>query len=194
LLSDETQRQEAERHEAEIDDFLDIVDVVDLHNAFVNGRCVASNLDNLPKYGPEEMNLASIVERQLRTETTVKDMATAIEHISTNHSAVTCTPDIEATSHLVGELQQKLELFSSSVCARIDHLSTVCSTACSRPTTTSPSGTHQPPPPDVIGRRTNLIIFGVKEDRDNSVWHKAVDDIMNFVTGHHIEKVSISLD
>jgi len=96
-------------HEAQIDDILNMFDVVDLQDASVNGKFVASNLDKLPKNGPELINLASIVERQVRTEATVTDMATAIEHIATNRSAFDCTPDIEATTCLVVELQQKLD-------------------------------------------------------------------------------------
>jgi hypothetical protein len=100
-------------HEAEIDDILNIFDVLDLQNAPVDGKFVALNLDNIPKYGPEEINLASIVERQLRTEATVTDMTAAVEQIAANRLATACTPDLEATTRLVVELQQKLEVLLS---------------------------------------------------------------------------------
>ena len=151
-------------HEAEVDDILNIFDVLDLQNILVNCKFVASNLDNIPKFGPEEVNLASIVERQLRTEATVTDMVSAVEQIATDRSGITCNPDIEATTRLVVELQQKLETFSSSVWARIDHLSTVCS---SLNTTSSSSSSRQPTRQlDDIDHKSNLIIFGVQEDRD----------------------------
>ena len=41
-------------HEAEIDDILNTFDVLDLQNILVDRKFVTSNLDNLPKYGPEE--------------------------------------------------------------------------------------------------------------------------------------------
>jgi hypothetical protein len=66
-------------HEAEIDDILNIFDVLDVQNVLFGKKFVASNLDNIPKYGPEEINLAAVVERQLRTEIRVTDMAAAVE-------------------------------------------------------------------------------------------------------------------
>ena len=40
--------------EAELDDISNIFDVLDLQGSFVNCKFVAFNLENLPKYGPEE--------------------------------------------------------------------------------------------------------------------------------------------
>lgn len=183
-------------HEAEVDDILNILDIVDLGEDSAGAKFVASNLDNIPKYGPEETNLASIVERQLRTEVAVADMAAAVEHVAANRPGAAYIPDIEATNRLVTELQQKLETFSSSVCARIDQLNNVCNTVCSRANTantaSSSSSQHSPQTAaDNFDRRPNLIIFGIKEDRDPTVWRKATEDVLKFVAGRQIDIVDI---
>jgi hypothetical protein len=115
-------------HEAEIEDIINIFDALDLQHAFTSCKFVASDLDKLPKYGPEEMNLACVVDRQLRTEASVKDMAAAVEQLSATMSRPVNTNgiDIESTFHLVDQLQQKLDTFSSSVCDRLDHLNGLC--------------------------------------------------------------------
>jgi len=40
---------------------------------------------------------------------------------------------------------------------------------------------------DIIDRKSNLIIFDVAEDRDIAVWHRAVEDILNFVVDRHVD-------
>ena len=54
-------------------DILNMFDILGLQGVFVSCTFVTSNLDNVPKYG------SSVVERQLRTAASVKDMATATE-------------------------------------------------------------------------------------------------------------------
>ena len=177
-------------HEAEIEDILNMFDVLDIQSAFANCKFVASDLDKLPKYGPEELNLASVVDRQLRTEESVKNVAAAVEQLTAtvNHANNTSGLNIESTSHLVDQLQEKLDSFSSSVCGRIDHLNDVCSRLNAAKSSSVCPPTRQPEEAD---RRPNLVIFGVAEDRDASAWHTAVDNILSFVIGHHVDVVDM---
>ena len=121
------------------------------------------------------------MERLLLTEATFKDMTAAVEQIAAN-----CT-----NSQLgLADMQEKLETFSSSVCSRLDRLQSLCGT--SRPSNSSPSTvTHQPlrhqSKVDSIDRKANLIIFGVVEDRDISVWQREVDDILKFIVDRHVD-------
>jgi hypothetical protein len=39
-------------HEAEIDDVLNLIEILDLQSEFGRMKFVASDLDNLPKFGP----------------------------------------------------------------------------------------------------------------------------------------------
>ena len=140
--------------------------------------------------GRKRINLAAVVERQLRTEASVKDMAAAVDLIAASHSNTTLDPNIAATSRLVTELQMKLDSFSSSISARLDHLSSVCS----KPTTVSSISPHQSATNMQLGdidRKSNLIIFGVEEDRDISVWHNTVDHILHFVAGRQVDVVDM---
>jgi hypothetical protein len=66
-------------HEAEIDDILGMFDFLDTTKAFGNHLFAARNLDNLPKFGPEEMNLAAIVDRQVHMEVSIQNVSAAVE-------------------------------------------------------------------------------------------------------------------
>jgi hypothetical protein len=178
---------------------------------------VASDLDNLPKFGPEEINIAAVVNRQARvdasvqdiackvnelatnqerflmTETSFKDMTTAVEQIAANCTNTHLDLNVEPISRLVVEMQEKLETFSSSVCSRLDRLNSLCSASVSRPPSNLSPGavTHQPlrqpAEVDIVDRKSNLIIFGVAEDRDLSVWHGEVDAILKFVVDRQVD-------
>jgi len=74
-------------HEAEINDIIAACDVLDLQKNLDNLRFVFANLANNPKYSLEEINLAVVVDRQVKTKTTIKDMTAAVEYLAMNMMA-----------------------------------------------------------------------------------------------------------
>jgi hypothetical protein len=56
----------------------------------------------------------------------------------------------------------------------------------------SSDNTRIPPSSSVsIDRSLNLIVFGVKEDRNADVWRRRVDDVLIYVTGKSIDVVDL---
>jgi len=53
-------------HEAELDDVLGLFEVADAKSALHGRIFVVSDLDRLPKFGPEEINLGVVVDRQAK--------------------------------------------------------------------------------------------------------------------------------
>jgi hypothetical protein len=80
-------------------------------------------------------------------------------------------------------MQQKLDTFASSVFARLDHLSAVCNSSLSSSSSQGKAALQ----PDNIDRSLNIVLFGVPEERDVSVWRRNVDDILHYVTGHNVD-------
>jgi len=143
LVADQRSSLTRASHEAEFDEILNLIDILDSQSEFIRLKVVASNLDNLPKFGPEEINIAAVVgqarveasvqdilsrvhdlvtnqERLLLIESAIKDMAAAVEQIAANSASH--DPDIAPTSRLVVELQGKLETFSSFDCSLTVHI------------------------------------------------------------------------
>lgn len=176
-------------HEAEFDDIIALFDTLDLQNVLCSCIFVASDLDHLPKFGPEEINIASVVEKQLRTEATIKDLSSAIEQLAANRvtTNVTDAALIEDTAHQLTGLQVKLESFSSSVFSRLDHLDAVCGCGVGATKVTQQPTTSA----DVYDRRNNIVIFGIKEHQNASVWHVKVKEILHCVTGRQVDVVDI---
>ena len=53
--------------------------IMDAQQALDAFLFVSSDITRIPKYGPEEINLGAVVERQLRVETVVVNLATTVE-------------------------------------------------------------------------------------------------------------------
>ena len=170
-------------HEAEMDDLIAIFDILDLQEALKGYIFVAVNLDNLPKFGPEEINVAVVVERQVRTEAAISAMAASIDLLSTSCTVASYSAEAESMTRRLDDMQLKLEQFNSSVSARLDQLSMVCSQSLSSVSRQSLA------PPEVLDRKMNIVIFGVQEDRDASIWRHSVDEILTYVTGHTVDIV-----
>ena len=64
-------------------------------------------------------------------------------------------------------MHQKLDAFSQSVAARLDHLNTVCGNSLNVSVShDNNNGIHNTIQSDNVDRKMNFIIFGVKEIRD----------------------------
>jgi hypothetical protein len=91
---------------------------------------VAAKLDALPKFGPEEPNVAAVVDRQVHTDATNKDLSDTVQQLVAMQASVSTAALDSAAHHViqstVPDMQQKLDSFASSVFARLDHLNTVC--------------------------------------------------------------------
>ena len=68
--------------EAEVDDIIGISDVFDTEGLLSNTTFVAANLDALPKFGPEEINIDAVVDRQVCTESSLRDVSAAVQQRS----------------------------------------------------------------------------------------------------------------
>jgi hypothetical protein len=117
-------------------------------------------------------------------------MAAAIDQMKISQATGGGLTNIDVTSRQVIELQQKLETFSSSVCARLDHLNAVCSNSLSA---AASSCSQQPVSilPDDADRKLNIVIFGVTEEKDATLWHKSVNEVLRFVSGHDVDIVDM---
>lgn len=190
FLSDRRNSSSRPAQDAEVDDIIGIFDTLDLLGGLGGVSFVAVNLDSLPKFGPEELNLAAVVDRQARTDCAIKDLTTTVQQLAATQVSPTSSSDPSA-QHAIQEatadMQQKLDAFATSVYARLDHLSAVCNTSLS--STSQQANVAQQS--DNTDRRLNIVLFGVPEERDVSVWRRKVDDILRYITDHNVDVVDV---
>jgi len=175
-----------EAHEAEIEDIIGMFDLLDTSNVLSDHKFVAMKLDNLPKYGPEEINPAALVERQVRTEATVKDIAATVEQLY-SRSTIDESASVRKLDSMLCDMQQKVDSFQTSVCTTLNNLQL----ACSRSTDVISSRGSTGAQAHVVDRAQNIVMFGIKEDRDMSIWRSNVDEVLQFVVGHAVDVVDM---
>ena len=66
-------------HEAELDDIVGMLDAVDTMHALQGYLFVAANLQAMPKYGPEEINLAVVADRQVKMDGAINELSSAVK-------------------------------------------------------------------------------------------------------------------
>jgi hypothetical protein len=84
------------------------------------------------------------------------------------------------------DIQAKLDSFVFSVTTRLDHVQSVFQSSLNT-STHRDDKMHQ----DEIDRRSNVIIFGVPEDREAATWRRSADDILQFVCNRSVDIVDI---
>lgn len=172
LISDRRGSAARPAHEAEIDDIIGIMELLDASNAISQVSFVAANLDILPKYGPEELNVAEVVERQVRVEQSIKEISTIQQSQQT----------------LFTDFQNKLDSFTLSVNASLEKLNQANFQALNRPKTPPPVVTQSPTVGrPVIDRSHNIIVFGIEENTDPTSWRQKVDSALEFLLGGKVD-------
>jgi len=155
---------------------------------------LASDFKQLPKYGPEELNIAVVVDRQVQMEQSISNLSSAIQNMSVSTGSALCdvaTRDaIDAVSR---NMQQQLKDYDTATSARLDQLSAVCTqlvqnvesvaARCKPPPVSSPLAQNRPTRPTVTSddRVNNIVMFGIPEDPSLIIWRKTVEDALRHV-------------
>jgi len=146
---------------------------------------VASDLKLMPKYGPDEINIAVVVDRQLKMEASIQSILTYIQHLSDTSSVVAAISDV--VSGLVDDvsidMKKQLLDFNNEINVLLNQLSAVGSQLAQNVQEVAkcsciPSSLLSLVPASSDNRALNLAIFGVPEDRVATVWRKTVDDAL----------------
>jgi len=173
-------------HEAEVEDVIAILDIVDTKNGLSDYVFVASNLHLMPKYGPEEINLAVVVDRQVHMDVAIANLSASVEQLTTRSPSAGSSSVVQQSIKSVScDLQQQLCAFNDAIGARLDHLNSVCTKLAENAATRNV--VHSSPRVERQGhdidRSMNIMVFGVAENKDVRVWRCTVDRALQFVAG-----------
>jgi len=166
--------------EAEIDDIVGLFDILDRSGHLNDVKFAACNYDRLPSYGPEDINECAIADRQSRLEAAIATMSANIDLLALNQPAV-CD-----TTHFVEMFDKKLTESTQMIQDQLSQLAATCaqimvSSSSSGGPTPSDGRTHP------VDRTRNIVISGIAEDRNSSVWRSKVADALFAAAGHHIQ-------
>ena len=176
-----------------------MLDVVDCKDLLKHCSFAASDLQRLPGYSPESVNICSMIDNHVKLDAKVDQLACSLEELSKTsklssgqqQSDLTCSDTLyikECMSALKLKLDEldtaKLSVDLKNVEVKLDELHTLISSEAiksreARNTRPATAGSG-------VDRSQNLIIHGIKEDRDSVVWRIKVDDILEYVAGRAV--------
>jgi len=175
-------------HDVEVEDIIGMADYLDQRSKLHQVKFVAANLDRLPKYGPEEVNICAIADNQAVLDGKVAQLHDRVEELAHVNSS---TQDIcQAVSLVQVSVNDTVQKALDSVQAQVSDLANVCSqlTNCSVSKHASPivlAGRSTVKPKPDIDRSRNVIIFGVNEVDDGS-WHETVLNALTTAAGRDV--------
>ena len=162
--------------EAEVDDILGIFDTADGQLVLDNYLCVSSNLNQLPKYGPEELNIGAVVDRQVRIESRVDAVNARIDQM-----AMISVPD-DNTVFATATVQSRFESIHCAITEQLNKLTLVCDQLLAASSTVQSA-----PDRETRDRSMNVFMFGIPEHRDVSFWQQSVMDAIQHVAGRTVD-------
>lgn len=182
---------------AEIDDIVGACDYLDKIDVLKEVQFVACKLDRLPKCGPEELNLYSLGECQISLDNRLTALQQVVSDIDLSCRENT---DTSKVCQRIDTLASRLDQFDTQISTHLDHVQQICSKAVNHvqqiSTRTIESIAANPtlqahPKPDHSDRSMNVILFGIKEDKDFNIWRAKVDEVFQKIAGRTIESVDM---
>ena len=141
-------------HDAEAEDITGLFEVI----AFA-----AVNHDRVPRYGPEEINICAVMNRQSQADTKIEQLSQQVEHI-TQSGAENATA-ISANIKLMEELNAKLLTLKDHIDTQLLHLDRP--QLASATSVASPISAHRKDEQIMSndGSR-NVVVTGITEDKN----------------------------
>jgi hypothetical protein len=189
------QSQLRSAHDAETEDIIAIFTALDNLDVLKTYQFVAANFDRLPKYGPEELNICSIADRQSRLDYDIQALAHSVED-----------------ARISANIGDQLEGYTATLRDHIDKLSAACDKVLAVAATALPSpaavdinsSRRSRPQPQILSAtgssptesaaapavksdtRCNVIISGVAENRNPAEWSKTVANALGTAAGREV--------
>lgn len=177
-------------HEAELDDIIGLFDFLDGQSALGAIKFHSTALDRLPGvYGPEDINIAVIADRQVRIDAKVEQLASSVADSMIDNNAFS-VQSISDITQSVDKLNCRFIELSDGLQYQMKALSETCQQLAAS-VRKAPSLPPSPHPPSArngeVDRSKNVVINGVPENQDSRIWLDSVAEVLKVITGNNIE-------
>ena len=173
-------------HEAELEDIVSAFDHIDANNNLNRITFAAVNLSRVPSYGPEEVNICSISDKQIQMSKTVEQLSHTLDALRSEPMKVS-PDDIRDDVKACLKSIEKVEVSVAATQNKIDDIGKMSMQlqkmigSMQHSTTTTVRGAGD------VDRSCNIIIYGINESRDPSVWHNTVLRSLESAAGRAVD-------
>jgi hypothetical protein len=171
-------------HDAEVEDILCMLELLDNGNVLHRNQFTAMSLDRLPRYGPNEINICAVVDRQLNTDKDLAEMKDKLTSFSTDMASF---PNMSSHSLMISD---QLKPVTDMIQVQLDQLALMCNkmneslkAKAITPITANNMQTKSP----LIDRSMNVVLTGVAENRNATTWRDVAAQALKHAAGVQID-------
>ena len=174
--------------DAEVDDIIHLFDVLDSCDSLKELQFAALSYDRLPKYGPEEINVCTVVDKQIHTDSKLIELCAKVDSLSADPgslatiSSTISDSDINKISNSFGN---QLQASTRTIQDQLTQLTAVCNQLSGLSQSSSSVG-HQLKDRQ-LDRSRNIVVTGVAEDRNDKVWRSNVVAVLQVAAGRDVQ-------
>ena len=175
-------------HEAEIDDILGMLDLLDNLNVLSQIQFVAVSIDRIPRYGPNEINICTVVDRQICVDQELTEIKNILHDETTKYSNQVA--QLAAASDRANEsLLSRITTLTDKFNGQMQQLEVICSNIHTTISTSANNAAQNRASTitSADGRASNIIAFGVAEDRNRTVWNSTLQQALQHVAGRNVD-------
>ena len=171
-------------HDAEVEDILCMLELLDDGNLLCRNQFTAMSLDRLPRYGPNEINICAVVDRQLNVDKDLAELKDKLNVVSTDMASFPAIlPNLinDQLKPVTDMIQGQLDQFILTCTKLNESLKAQVNT----PNTSNSGQTNGP----LIDRSMNVVLTGIAENRNATIWRDAAAQALNHAAGVQIDIV-----
>lgn len=188
LLVERRKSTSRSAHDAEIEDILGIFDLLDRTDSLNSMVFAAANFDRIPHYGPEEINICAVVDRQVRTDASIAQLTQAVESLLISQDESFTPPVNQVLEKVAESINVRLSAAVDTQLKRLESFDTQRRNIHQ----VSQQATRSPQPgasanPEHADRAMNIVVFGVPEDKISSIWHAKLSAALQHVAGRPVD-------
>ena len=172
------------QHEAEVDDLIGAMEYLDNKGQLHDVRFVAENLDRIPKYGPEELNVCAVVDRQVTAEANIDVLNDKIVQLEESIKNTVPGHMSQTLSECLDKLDKKFNDALSTMSAHVERTNVALRMFADQvdkirgPMPRSTSETDY---------MLNVVLTGIDEDRNPTRWRQKVEDTLAYLADRPVD-------
>jgi hypothetical protein len=167
-----------------------MLELLDNLNVLTLVQFAAASIDRLPRYGPNEINVCSVADKQAQVDQEITEIKGRFHDETSkcnNQVAQLAAACDKANETLVTQLAAMTDNFNG----RMQQLEVICSNihssilSANNSATATQSGAASTSSAE--DRAKNIIVFGLAEDRNRTGWYSTIKEALQHVAGRTVD-------
>jgi hypothetical protein len=171
--------------DAEVEDVIGLFDLLDRQHMLNNDiKFAAVAIDRIPKYGPEELNIATMIDKQIHLESVIAELELKIDSMRSSVSDNVQSEQLNQIYANVTQFDSHLRKAVDNIDGQLNQFSAICHQLVNSASSKAHNNSNRVA--DDIDRSRNVVITGVPEERNKEVWFANIQRALTVAAGREV--------